>query len=158
MRGVQIPIHTCSIADYSNGKADLAMAVFTVLSYIVNEEEMMRTFQTVANHLNPGGYFFFDLPDPVFFQRPILFDLKRTDLKRKVTIIPKGENQIFTYKEEGIVLWNGENLGYGDQFPIRQWDWEKIIFFLGEAGFQDSGRRFPVFDGYGSSYRLFKKV
>ncbi|MGM0944511.1 MAG: class I SAM-dependent DNA methyltransferase [Bacteroidota bacterium] len=155
--GLEIPIHNCKIADYFNGKGDLALAVFTVLSYIVDEEEMVNSLDTIAKHLNPKGYFFFDLPDPVFFNRPVLFDINRPDFTRRVTITPTEEGQIFMYGEEGSLELNGEIVNYEEEFPIRKWEWKTINNFLEHVGLRDTGRNFPSLANTGSTYKLYQK-
>ncbi|GHB49156.1 class I SAM-dependent methyltransferase [Mongoliitalea lutea] len=156
-KGLTFPIYPCSIANYSNGSADLALAVFTVLSYIIDEEEMLKSLQNITDHLNPNGLFFFDLPDNVFFANPVLFNINRPDFQRKVTINPSGVHQIFNYREQGSLVFDGATKNYEDEFPIRQWDWASIDRLLVMAGLTNTGRTFPTFNGTGSTYKLYQK-
>jgi 2-polyprenyl-3-methyl-5-hydroxy-6-metoxy-1,4-benzoquinol methylase len=39
-QNTEIEINNCSISEYENGKADLAIALFTVLSYSITEDEL----------------------------------------------------------------------------------------------------------------------
>ena len=76
---LSIDIHKCGIAEYRNGKAELAIAVFTVLSYATTEEQIEAIVLNIKKHLLPGGYFFFDLPDAHFFQQRTLIDSNQVD-------------------------------------------------------------------------------
>lgn len=62
-----IEIHNCSISEYKNGKADLALALFTVLSYSITEDELAKNIENICKHIDTDGHFFFDLPNMVFF-------------------------------------------------------------------------------------------
>jgi 16S rRNA A1518/A1519 N6-dimethyltransferase RsmA/KsgA/DIM1 with predicted DNA glycosylase/AP lyase activity len=41
-KNLQPNIHPCSISEYENGKADMALALFTVLSYSITEDELSK--------------------------------------------------------------------------------------------------------------------
>lgn len=156
--GLVLPIHNCSIADYSNGSADLAVAVFTVLSYITDDDNMLKSLKNIADKLNPKGLFFLDLPDSIFFRNRVLFDINRPGFSRKVTISPTGEHQIFTYHENGSLHDHEINFDYEDEFPIRQWDWNTMNRLLNSCGLEDTGRFFNALVGTGSTYKLYRKL
>ena len=42
-----IPMHHCSISDYQNGRTDLAIALFTVLSYSITEGELSKIIKSI---------------------------------------------------------------------------------------------------------------
>lgn len=45
-------------------KADSIISLCDSLSYVTNEEDVKRTFHRVFEHLQPGGYFLFDVHSP----------------------------------------------------------------------------------------------
>lgn len=58
-------VRQCDLVDMSLGKRfDLIVAPFRVMSHIAAVEDQLRAFDTVHDHLNPGGAFIFDLYVP----------------------------------------------------------------------------------------------
>lgn len=157
-RNLTIPVYNCSIVEYENGKADLALARFTVLNYSITEEEMAQNFKTISEHLNPNGYFFFDLPDPIFFRNEQLFNINQLDFRRSVKLINTGKNNIYTYQEICNGTYEGTPFNYTDEFQIRYWDKNLIDGMLRENGFADTLRAFPQFSSTGSTYKLYRKL
>ncbi len=43
---------------------DLATCFFDSLNYLKNQRELQQAFRSIYNHLNPGGYFIFDMNTP----------------------------------------------------------------------------------------------
>ncbi len=95
----EIKIHNYSISEYDNGKVDLAIALFTVLSYSVTEDELSKNIQNICKHINSSGYFFFDLPNTVFFNAGRLINKKTNNFKRIVELTSNNENDTYTYRE-----------------------------------------------------------
>lgn len=155
---LQIPIFNCSISEYSNGKAELAIAVFTVLSYQITENEFNKCIQTISQHIKPKGYFFFDLPNKVFFNAGQIINIQLPDFKRYVSLIKIGETDIYTYKEICSGIFNGENFHYEDEFSIRYWDINSINTILNKYGLMDTNKFFPEFNPTGSTYKLYQKI
>ena len=104
---LNIPVYVCDIADFNNGKANMAMALFTVLSYATTEEHIERIILNVKNHLSSKGYFFFDLPQPIFFRQQTLVDIKGNDFRRKITLTPAGNENVYEYSETCSGIFNG---------------------------------------------------
>ena len=77
-----VKIHKCSISDYENGKANLAITLFTVLSYSISEDELSKNIKNICKHINSNGYFFFDLPNAVFFNTGRLINIQTANLNR----------------------------------------------------------------------------
>jgi len=53
------------------GRFDVVFSVFDSLNYILEPEDLKRTFEKVAAHLEPGGAFIFDLNTEVAFERKL---------------------------------------------------------------------------------------
>jgi SAM-dependent methyltransferase len=153
---LEIPIFNCSISDYENGKADLALALFTVLSYSVTENELSKNIKNISKHLKPNGHFFFDLPSMQFFNLMELPFIQSSECRRSVKL-NNVEDQIYSYKEKCSGIFNGELFNYEDEFKIRYWTLGTLDKLLLENGFIDTLKSFPQFDSTGSTYKLYKK-
>lgn len=153
---LEVPIHHCAVSDYKNGKADLALALFTVLSYSTTEDELSKNIKNIFEHLNPNGHFFFDLPTMRFFELGELPFIQSEECRRSVKL-ENFEDQIYSYKEKCKVNFNGETLEYNDEFKIRYWPLDTLDKLLLENGFVDTFKGFPQFDSTGSTYKLYKK-
>jgi len=156
-QNLEIEIHNCSISDYENGKADLAIALFTVLSYSITEDELSNNIENICKQINPNGYFFFDLPNTVFFNAGRLTNIDTKTFRRLVELTSNNENDIFTYREQCIDIFNGQKFSYEDEFKIRYWKISTIDKLLRENGFNDTLKSFPQFNSTGSTYKLYKR-
>ena len=153
----EIDIQNCSIAEYQNGKADLAIALFTVLSYSITEDELAKNIKNICNHINSNGYFFFDLPNTVFFNSGRLTNIQTNNFKRIVDLTTSNENDIYTYKEFCSGIYNGQDFSYDDEFKIRYWSIVTLDKILIENGFIDTLKTFPQFNSTGSTYKLYRR-
>ena len=52
----------------SDQRFDLAMCVFTVVIYLLDEEALFQAFTSARNCLGPGGRFLLDVPSPAVFR------------------------------------------------------------------------------------------
>jgi len=154
---LDIKIHNCSISDYQNGKGDLAIALFTVLSYSISEEELSKNIKNICKHINSNGYFFFDLPTEVFFNAGRLINIQTETFSRVVELVNNNESDIYTYAENCNGIHNGEKFRYEDKFKIRYWDLNTLDKLLAENGFSDTLKAFPQFNSTGSIYKLYKR-
>jgi len=152
-----IEIFNCSISEYDNGKADLAIALFTVLSYSITEEELSENIRNICKHVKPNGYFFFDLPNTFFFNSKILTNIDTKPFKRLVELIGDNENDIYTYNEQCSGIFKGQEFNYQDQFKIRYWRLHTLDQLLRENGFRDTLKAFHQFNSTGSTYKLYKR-
>ena len=153
----EIKIHNCSISEYENGNADLALALFTVLSYSITEDELSNNIANICKHINQNGYFFFDLPNKVFFNVGRLTNIERNSFRRLVELTSNNENDIYTYREQCGGIFNGEEFSYEDEFKIRYWRISTLDKILRENGFCDTEKSFPQFNSTGSTYKLYKR-
>jgi SAM-dependent methyltransferase len=148
-------IQNCSITDFVNVKrANLAIAVFTVLSYILKEEELEKSLQNIHHHLKPNGYFLFDLPKPLFFS--LNEPQKKTigSLERVISITHDYE-EVYWYKEtckDSEFGWE-----YKELFKIRNWNTIYVSQLLEKIGFEREAFDCSILDFTGADYLLFKK-
>ena len=153
-----IKIYNCSISEYENGNANLGIALFTVLSYSITEDELTNNIESICKHIKNDGYFFFDLPNEVFFNAGRLINIDRNNFKRFVELTSDNANSIYTYSEKCSGIFNENEFSYEDEFKIRHWSLDKLDRLLNRNGFKDTGRSFPQFNATGSTYKLYKRV
>lgn len=156
-QGLNIPVYNCSISEYQNDSCNLAICLFTVLSYVISEEEMIATVDNICDKLDSGGYFFFDLPGNVFFNTNPLINVQKVNLKRLVTLTPQVNRDIYTYTEICSGSYNGNPFQYEDEFPIKKWNIEDINKLLEERKVYKANDNFPQFANTGSNYYLYRK-
>ena len=152
-----IKIYNYSISEYENGKADLAIALFTVLSYSITEDELSKNIENICKHIHPDGYFFFDLPNTVFFNAGRLTNINTDTFRRTVELTSNNENDIYTYREQCSGIFNGQEFNYEDEFKIRYWEISTLDKLLRENRFNDTLKTFPQFNSTGSTYKLYKR-
>lgn len=154
---LEISIHNASITDYGNGKANLALCLFTVLSYATTENELTEIIHSVGKNLNSNGYFFFDLPNRVFFDANRLIDINTDDFKRVVRLTEQGNENIYIYTENCSGNMNGVEFNYTDNFSIRYWECEFLDKLAKKEGFVQIAKDFSQFNYTGSTYKLYQK-
>ncbi|MFH1005733.1 MAG: class I SAM-dependent methyltransferase [Bacteroidota bacterium] len=154
---LDVEIHNCSISDYQNGNADLAIALFTVLIYSITEEELSKNIKNICQHIKQNGYFFFDLPNTVFFNAGRLTNIETANFRRVVELTSNNENDIYTYKEKCSGIFNEQEFNYEDEFSIRYWKLNTLDKLLTENGFSDTHKTFPQFNSTGSTYKLYQR-
>ena len=154
---LDIPMHACSIAEYGNGKADMAMALFTVLSYLLTDDELEESIGVISQHINPGGLFLFDLPGMVFFNTGRLINHQSSELQRLVDINSTSENDIYIYRETCSGRFNGKAFSYKDEFRIRYWPLTIVEKLLNKYDLKNTQKCFPQLAFTGSAYHLFQK-
>ncbi len=152
-----VEIHNCSISEYENGEANLAIALFTVLSYSITEDELSKNIENICKHINQNGYFFFDLPNTVFFVAGRLTNIHTNTFRRLVELKSNNENDIYTYREQCSGIFNGQEFSYEDEFKIRYWKICALDKLLRKNGFNDTLKSFPQFNSTGSTYKLYKR-
>ncbi len=156
-RNLEIKIHHCSISEYQNGKGDLALALFTVLSYSITEDELLKNIKNIFKHLISNGYFFFDLPNKIFFREGPLINIDTETFRRFVELTSTNEDNIYIYREKCSGIFNEQKFSYEDEFKIRYWEISTLDKLLKENGFKDTLKSFPQFDLTGSTYKLYKR-
>jgi SAM-dependent methyltransferase len=155
---LSIPTFT-DINQLEDQHCDLALTVFTVLSYILDEDGLLELFQNINRHLKPGASFLFDLASPAAFsQNNHRYNGNGLNGVVNVQFINTG-GPIANYSEEVLV-----NLP--DEFPliskvteffqIRCWTLNEITSLLAKSGFGFT-RHIPGYSGMGAEYYVCKK-
>jgi SAM-dependent methyltransferase len=150
-------IHNCLISEYANGNCDFALALFTVLSYATTENELSENVKNICNHLKENGYFFFDLPNAVFFNTERLINIQSNEFNRSVNLKANNNDDVYTYSEKCSGVFNGKEFDYEDEFSIRNWKLDKLDQLLQENGLHDTNQTFHQFNSTGSTYKLYQK-
>ena len=153
----EMELHNCSICEYNNASTKLALALFTVLSYSTSIDELSANLKNICKHIESGGYFFFDLPNTVFFSQGRLLNIERGNFRRIVELISNEENDVYTYHERCLGNLNGNQFSYEDSFRIKYWQMNIIDMLLQENGMHDTKMSFPEFQSTGSTYKLYRK-
>lgn len=154
---LNLEIHNSTISDYYSRKADLALAIFTVLSYSITEEELAANIQNISNHLKPNGYFLFDLPNLALLTEQNLTNIQSEHFNRIVELVNVNDSDIYIYKETCNGIFNNKKFEYYDEFSIRYWSMDNLDNLLRKNGLYDTQKNFSYLDSTGSTYKLYQK-
>jgi SAM-dependent methyltransferase len=151
----RIQTHHASLSSYSGaGGHDLALAVFTVIAYILTPEDLVAAFANAAKALNPQGVLLIDVP------RPMLFGdnhVRRDDLTRIISFTSLGHNR-YKYEESTELMTRDGPVSYQDCFELRYWTQDDVRAALSAAGLavtEDWSARFPM---AGAEYWLCRRI
>lgn len=145
----------CRMQDeFQSPPFDLALCVFTVLLYLLDEVALNAAFQTAAAALRPGGRLLLDIPS-----RQIFHSYNRTapDFVRDVRVIPETE-VLFRYEETIRVLDGNRWVNHEDSFQIRYWEQSRVFDALRRASFVVEDDLSAQFAGSGSSYYIASRL
>ena len=137
-----------------NDQFDMAICVFTVLLYLLDNESLDKSVGAVANALRPGGLLLIDIPSRWLFQS---YKRQTPEIIRSVTVLPQ-EGDLYHYKETTTVHSISSDCSYSDQFTIKYWGVEQVMKVLSSHGFSMERDLTEVFSGSGSLYFLMKKM
>lgn len=155
---LSIPTFT-EMEQLDDQQCDLALTVFTVLSYILDEEGLLKLFQNINRHLKPGASFLFDLASSeAFSQNNRTFSGNGLDGVVNVKFINPG-GPIANYSEEVLVNRPDEypnNHKVTEFFQIRCWTLNEIIPLLTKSGF-GIVTHIPGYAGMGAEYYVCTK-
>ncbi len=154
---VSIHTHRCSISEYQGEVADFALAVFTVLAYLLSEEELKESLRNIRKYLKRGGGLMFDLPSKVLFEGAIPTATTNEKITKTVSLTHQGD-QIYKYYEKLSGQMKPGISEYEESFKIRQWQMEEIHQMLTEVGFEATNQPFHQFDRFGSTYFLYRAI
>jgi SAM-dependent methyltransferase len=136
------------------GSFDVALCVFTVLLYLLDEKALINAAAAAHRALKPGGILVIDIPTQAVFQG---YSISDDMIDRCVSVTPK-EGGLYTYKENLKVKHpDGRKSVYSDQFPIKYWPQNQVIEVLEKAGFALENDVTNCFSGTGSSYLVLRK-
>ncbi len=139
----------------SKEQFDVALCVFTVLLYLLDEESLRKSFASAHASLKLGGILIIDIPSKMIFN-----GYSRCDhlLERSVSVTRHAGN-IFNYKEYlRVNSENGTTSKYQDDFQIRYWPKKQVMKLLKDSGFLLEKDLSDSFSGTGSHYYIMKKA
>ena len=142
-KGIECYVNDCS--DFRlDDKYDAVISLFHVISYVTENEKLIRTFQNVYNHLKSGGVFLFDI-----WYSPAVYNLKpETRIKRMendyVKIIRFAEPALHYNKNIVEVNYdliieeksNGKITNLTETHPMRHFSLPEIHLLASMTGFQ----------------------
>ncbi len=152
-----LPIKTIQekMEDYlGTEENDLALCVFTVILYLLDEESLKKSFQAAYNSLKKDGYLLLDIPTRYLFQSVHYSD---EDMERKVQIAQQEDERFYSYQEDVTFQKEGKSHHYSDSFTIRHWEEDTVLNVLEEVGFKIEKDLSTYFLGIGSHYYFFRK-
>jgi SAM-dependent methyltransferase len=133
----------------------LALCVFTVTLYLLDEEALRAACRTAASVLAPGGLLLIDVPRPEMFGDSTLDVPGGT---RRVAISPFDDTgTLFTYDEHTTIRIGTEAVHVRDRFPIRCWCVEEVLAALDEAGLVQHDDLSGRFAATGAQYFVCRK-
>lgn len=143
---------TASVADLRvslrRGEFDLALLVFSVVSYLVSEHELRRAAAGIRDALADGGDLLIDVPGMALFRSA---RYRQDGLDRSVSIEPRSDGT-FDYIEATKVCIGDVDRAYEDRFRLRRWRPDKILDTFGAEGFTPKADRTDEFPGSGATY------
>jgi SAM-dependent methyltransferase len=152
--GKVLPSFTGKMQDFqADTPFDMAICVFTVLLYLLDEDSLKSSFKAAYKALRPGGYLLIDIPSRGIFNS---FQRKTRLIQRNVTVKPV-DDDIYLYEENTTLTRDGRQTLYTDRFKIKYWDVGKVLEVLSNAGFSIVDELSTDFAGTGSRYFLLHK-
>lgn len=138
------------------GAHDLALCVFTVLAYLLDEAALARAADVMAGAVRPGGLLLVSVPSRAVFEG---FEVETDDVIRYVEIEPAGEGTPFyRYHERTAVRRSGMQETYEDSFRLRAWSRAEVLEALREAGFELEADLSAGFVRWGADYLLLRRA
>lgn len=134
---------------------DLALCVFTVLGYLLDEGALAAAARSMAGALRPGGLLLIDIPGRTVFEG---FDIEADDVIRCVEIDEdEGGGGLFRYRERTAVQIDGATERYEDTFLVRHWPRDTVVAALEDAGFEVEEDLSEAFVQWGADYLLLRQ-
>jgi len=133
---------------------DIALCVFTVLLYLLDEESLKKSIQAAANALKHDGLMLIDIPLKAVFQS---YHTNTPTIQRDVSIQPSQDHDIYLYTDRITMKMEEQNTTYRDSFCIRHWKMDDVMKILSDSGFVVIRNMSEEFTGAGSNYLLVRK-
>ena len=153
--GASIDCVHCSMQDFvASDSFDLALCVFTVVIYLLDEDSLNRAFSAAARSLTIGGRLLMDVPPRAAFASR---QVKRPDLERKVTIAPLN-GSLYCYEDYIVTDPDGHPRKYSDKFTIRYWHLNDVIDAAKANGFRLEESLTTEFAMTGSEYFVLQRI
>jgi SAM-dependent methyltransferase len=136
-----------------DGSFDLAICVFSVIAYVLTEDDLDASFKAVASGLRPGGLLLLDVPNRGVFGSD---DVKTPNVERRMSVTPR-DGDTFTFVEDTRVKRDGEWVHVHDEFGIRFWPVRRVRTALARAGLTLEQDFTTAFSAAGANYWLYRK-
>lgn len=133
---------------------DMAICVFTVILYLLDEESLEKSIEAAANALCHDGFLFIDIPSDTIFQS---YQRNTAIMQRSVSVSSKPDDDIYEYSEQITINQNSQSTTYTDYFKIRNWKVKNVLKILSNYGFTIKDDLSSKYAGAGSIYYLMKK-
>ena len=135
---------------------DLALCVFSVLGYVLDEEGLSAAFRGMASALCPGGVAVVDIPGAEVLES---FDVESDDVLRHVEIAPvPGMPELHSYRERTAVRIGGGEKRFEESFLIRTWELPEVVGAAREEGLVLEDDLTHRFEAWGADYLLFRRT
>jgi SAM-dependent methyltransferase len=147
-----------SMQDFqSDQRFDVALCVFTVLIYLLDDASLRASFRSAAGCLKADGWLLLDIPSCQVF-RPGEVS-KRPGFWRSWQVDPvPGESDLYAYTEKiKINDGRGAERYYEDSFRIRHWQEGIVMKVAEDCGLAKVEGPLPEFSETGSSYFWLRK-
>jgi SAM-dependent methyltransferase len=115
----------------SGGPFDLAFAVFTVLNYVLTEDDLAGLAGALSGCVRPGGHLVFDIAERRLFA-PALFE--SANLHREIHVRQLSP-ALFAYRDSCAGTFAGERFQYEEEFTFRYWREGEVLATFRAAGF-----------------------
>jgi len=164
-RPVEVMVYNQSICQQmpDNG-FDLGLCVFTVLNYLVEEDDMHRFATVAASAIRPGGKLLVSFVDDMAPMMNIFNGKPKSGKSpnggcsalRNIRINPLQETR-YEYDEKSALTKDGRKFSYSDNFRLREWSQEQIVTTIEAAGFRKEDDLAGKLHGLGEVYLLFSR-
>lgn len=132
---LDVTVRTQPIADYFGDRQhDVGYCVFTVISYIVDDDELRRSIKAMARSIKAGGKLLIEVPRREIFQSR-LRGKKGSNLLGRVSIEMTTKDHFVYSENTDVTLTDGSTTTYTEHFSLRYWPSDYVMQLLGSAGF-----------------------
>lgn len=132
---------------------DMALCVFTVVAYVLDESELVASAEGIARSLTDGGLLLIAVPRSSVFGS---FECDTGQIIRSVEIDAIDDGPIYVYSEQTTVRTPDGQESYSDRFRLRRWLTREVTDVLHELGFVQHADVAERFEGLGADYLLFR--
>jgi len=154
--GRSLDLCIAKMADFQPAATyDMALCVFTVIAYVVDRDELIKSLNVAYDSLKSTGLLLLEIPSIEMFRD---HSSKSKDMARVVNVIKLSANE-FQYVENIERLSDsGETETISDTFTIRFWPSEDVGEILTEIGFNVADEHEDSLARLGSDYFLLRKA
>jgi predicted TPR repeat methyltransferase len=139
-RNLNIETHL-TLKDSNTKDFDLAIAIFTVLSYVKTQNELKAVFELVYSLLKSGGFFMFDLERRAGYDQicRIYNGFVHNNEEDSVTVsFQENDSNLCNYYEQVQgTLPSGEVFNYTENFVIKFWTIDEVRLISKQIGFTE---------------------